>query len=529
MGPVPLRRLETFIFAFLMMACISISSAKADGFTHEQADEAGSDAAPDSSADSQKPQKNLMKKSSKNRQPAPIISQNTPPAGGTTDASLLQKPAAPVDQNATPATNPKPDPQYVTTAWSVRDFTKKREGDNGGGSGSQQAMGITQPTGRFVRPPHLMVSPEYQENQAAMQQQQRSQVQVIPAPVAANDWSPEVMAPQEFPARNMCPQPFVDRCPMIVSEIPPSLIEGGEGDNGQIALGSRRPTQLPPQLVIGSLGGSEFTSSSSATGGSQSYAVGAQKNAMTKTSSGKGSPSLVDPNQKAKKDPEQLYNENDPYVERYTKVKPDNFKTMADHLNEMEATRPEPANLVEHDKAVTTEAAKSEPTSSEPSLVEKMLNQYRESDQAATTTGALKLTPAPQASMPQVRSAAAPAAKSIHLATIYFSPKSDQLEEQDKAILRDVATIYQKQGGKLRVIGDIGETQRAGLPGDKDIASMAPSLRLADSVSDYLRQLGVSDDKLIVAAMNNAKDGDSAKLTSSSGDTKKRVEIHLQQ
>ena len=92
-----------------------------------------------------------------------------------------------------------------------------------------------------------------------------------------------------------------------------------------------------------------------------------------------------------------------------------------------------------------------------------------------------------------------------HVADIYFPEGSSDLDAQDQAVLRAVAELESRRGGRLRVVGhsSYGQTGEAAL--DRSLSNFQISLARANSVAEALMRLGVTRDRLLVEARSDSQ------------------------
>ncbi len=443
-------------------------------------------------------------------------------------------PAVALDDFPSVGSAPTPRPATVTTAWRIRDLFKQRQPKT---QETTYLMGVGPRSGRYNRPPNSLGTNAMGQGNVG--------IQAIPAPVAPWDWYPEPGKPgtpyhsrQLYPSRNFCPQPSVDRCPLILQA---DAIEPYDSGYSNHPL----PQQLPSQLVIGE----PEVATLALQGNEPEYGY---------ASSGHPRSEILDRNMKLRPAPEQLYIQNNPYVERYKQVNPKQYTTLSDH---MKSNPPAPAeyqgkkttgffNRVMDRLGLTEEEKRQKTNQEKKSHYDVPTKQLSASSDNVVrydrkmTTNRMPNTAGAQQVLPRVNSPAlhgldkgraysqSSDRQAIHIATIYFPPHADVLDEQDFRVLQDIADIYRKQGGALRLIGDIGDTERVKFPGDpheRFRRSVAPSLRLAEIVANQMRQMGIGEEKItILAAHQDVVPEGGVNVLSRAGDNKKRVEVFLE-
>lgn len=125
---------------------------------------------------------------------------------------------------------------------------------------------------------------------------------------------------------------------------------------------------------------------------------------------------------------------------------------------------------------------------------------------------------------PQGADAAPPEA--AHVADIYFPDGSSDLDEQDQAVLRAVAELQSRRGGRLRVVGhsSAGPAGDAAPELERNLSNFQISLARANSVAEALVRLGVTRDRLLVEARSDSQPA--YRETSEAGSAaNRRVEI----
>ena len=101
--------------------------------------------------------------------------------------------------------------------------------------------------------------------------------------------------------------------------------------------------------------------------------------------------------------------------------------------------------------------------------------------------------------------AASGAAVGGQVANIYFPDGSADLDDQDQAVLRAVAELQGRRGGRLRVIGHSSLGPRGEAALESSLSSFEISLARANSVAEALVRLGVSRDRLLVEARSDSQ------------------------
>lgn len=123
--------------------------------------------------------------------------------------------------------------------------------------------------------------------------------------------------------------------------------------------------------------------------------------------------------------------------------------------------------------------------------------------------------------------AAAPTATQM-IATIYFPSGGETLTERDRGILRQVAQIYQRDGGKRVVI--VGHSSQSGVQGSQSeqaLVNYKVSLDRAASVGQALVDAGIPLDDIVVDA-RGSKELKYSEETEAGEAGNRRAEIFLQ-
>ncbi|NIA67073.1 OmpA family protein [Pelagibius litoralis] len=90
-------------------------------------------------------------------------------------------------------------------------------------------------------------------------------------------------------------------------------------------------------------------------------------------------------------------------------------------------------------------------------------------------------------------------------AIIFFNHGSVVLDENDLGVLRDLVTLHEQRGGRLRVIGHASSRTQNATPDEHQVANFEMSLERANVVSAELLSLGVSPDALATEAKADAE------------------------
>ncbi|HAJ19079.1 MAG TPA: hypothetical protein DCL95_03310 [Rhodospirillaceae bacterium] len=123
--------------------------------------------------------------------------------------------------------------------------------------------------------------------------------------------------------------------------------------------------------------------------------------------------------------------------------------------------------------------------------------------------------------------AAAPTATQM-IATIYFPSGGETLTERDRGILRQVAQIYQRDGGKRVVI--VGHSSQSGVQGSQSeqaLVNYKVSLDRAASVGQALVDAGIPLNDIVVDA-RGSKELKYSEETEAGEAGNRRAEIFLQ-
>lgn len=89
------------------------------------------------------------------------------------------------------------------------------------------------------------------------------------------------------------------------------------------------------------------------------------------------------------------------------------------------------------------------------------------------------------------------------VATIRFTNGSASLDTQDRKILSEVAQLQKNQNGTLRIIGHASQRTRNMDPVLHKMANFEVSIKRADEVVQELKRLGVSEDRILTAAVGD--------------------------
>ena len=119
------------------------------------------------------------------------------------------------------------------------------------------------------------------------------------------------------------------------------------------------------------------------------------------------------------------------------------------------------------------------------------------------------------------------ALKTLQVATIYFNDGSSRLSNNDKQVIRQVAEIARRTGGRLRVIGHSSVGSPTADATRRDMVNFKMSLKRANAVAGQLLQFGVPGDRMQVAG-----EGDRYPIYAESSPTgaagNRRTEIYLE-
>jgi outer membrane protein OmpA-like peptidoglycan-associated protein len=124
----------------------------------------------------------------------------------------------------------------------------------------------------------------------------------------------------------------------------------------------------------------------------------------------------------------------------------------------------------------------------------KSTYRFTQFDKPSATQSAAMSTPSP-----------APARNSVLVAVIYFAYGSVNLNENDRAVLHDVATLQRQSGGTVRVIGHA--SARTGIydPTRHRLANLETSLNRANAVVAQLVRMGVDKNKIAAEAKSDSQ------------------------
>jgi outer membrane protein OmpA-like peptidoglycan-associated protein len=92
---------------------------------------------------------------------------------------------------------------------------------------------------------------------------------------------------------------------------------------------------------------------------------------------------------------------------------------------------------------------------------------------------------------------------STRVATIQFPNGSAALSAYDRKILSDVAKLQKQSNGVLRIVGHSSQRTRNMPPSQHAITNLKVSEKRANRVANILKQLGVSSDQVLVAAVGD--------------------------
>ena len=92
---------------------------------------------------------------------------------------------------------------------------------------------------------------------------------------------------------------------------------------------------------------------------------------------------------------------------------------------------------------------------------------------------------------------------STRVATIQFPNGSAALSSHDRKILSDVAKLQMQSNGVLRIVGHASLRTRNMDPSQHAITNLKVSEKRANRVANILRQMGVSSDQVLVAAVGD--------------------------
>ena len=116
--------------------------------------------------------------------------------------------------------------------------------------------------------------------------------------------------------------------------------------------------------------------------------------------------------------------------------------------------------------------------------------------------------------------------KTVQVATIYFTNGSASLSRSDRRVVRQVAQIMQRTGGRVRVIGHASVGGPMSDATQRETINYDTSLKRAKTVASELQRLGIASNRIRVSA-----EGDSSPIYSESSPTgaagNRRTEIYL--
>lgn len=92
---------------------------------------------------------------------------------------------------------------------------------------------------------------------------------------------------------------------------------------------------------------------------------------------------------------------------------------------------------------------------------------------------------------------------STRVATIQFPNGSSALSSYDRKILSDVAKLQKQNNGVLRIVGHASQRTRNMDPSQHAITNLKVSEKRANRVANILRQMGVSSNQVLVAAVGD--------------------------
>jgi len=92
---------------------------------------------------------------------------------------------------------------------------------------------------------------------------------------------------------------------------------------------------------------------------------------------------------------------------------------------------------------------------------------------------------------------------STRVATIQFPNGSAALRAHDRKILSDVAKLQKQSNGVLRVVGHSSQRTRNMPPSQHAVTNLKVSEKRANRVANILKQMGVSSDQVLVAAVGD--------------------------
>lgn len=92
---------------------------------------------------------------------------------------------------------------------------------------------------------------------------------------------------------------------------------------------------------------------------------------------------------------------------------------------------------------------------------------------------------------------------STRVATIQFPNGSAALSAHDRKILSDVAKLQKQSNGVLRIVGHASQRTRNMPPSQHAVTNLKVSEKRANRVANILKQMGVSSDQVLVAAVGD--------------------------
>jgi len=92
---------------------------------------------------------------------------------------------------------------------------------------------------------------------------------------------------------------------------------------------------------------------------------------------------------------------------------------------------------------------------------------------------------------------------STRVATIQFPNGSAALSSHDRKILSDVARLQKQSNGVIRIVGHASLRTRNMDPSQHAITNLKVSEKRANRVANILRQMGVSSNQVLVAAVGD--------------------------
>jgi outer membrane protein OmpA-like peptidoglycan-associated protein len=116
---------------------------------------------------------------------------------------------------------------------------------------------------------------------------------------------------------------------------------------------------------------------------------------------------------------------------------------------------------------------------------------------ASDTMAQVVVTPPPQAPQPPPRSELA--------AVIYFADGSDDLNANDRAVLRDIVALSRERNARVRVIGHASARTRTVDPIEHRVVNLEISQRRADAVANSLISMGLPRERVRVEAQADAQ------------------------